>query len=169
MGTKQSKTDFKSVDINNDGKISKDEFENFIKIQEQRFQDLQQKLLDNSKISENLDNSKFLALKLQLQQLHEENSKLSNHIKQLEDKNKENPNPKNVKSLLSRDDIRKYIDKLLENENANVGFLPDFVEKKIYENVFIFLLGLLENTLEQSSIEVLGHKIKAEIQQKSEK
>ena len=34
--------------------------------------------------------------------------------------------------------------------------------------MFMFVLGLLENTLEQSSIEVLGHKIKAEIEQKRE-
>ena len=55
--------------------------------------------------------------------------------------------------------LGRYIDALLADKATNIGFLPDFVERKIYANVFSILLRLIDDTLEKSEISFLGHRI----------
>ena len=60
---------------------------------------------------------------------------------------------------ISKMKIEEFVDNMLLRDATNIKYLPDFVEKKIYVNVFSMLLGLLEHLSETSSVEVLGHKI----------
>lgn len=60
---------------------------------------------------------------------------------------------------INKESLEKYIDSLLADKNTNIKFLPDFVERKIYSNVFSILLRLMDDTLENTSISFLGHRI----------
>lgn len=68
------------------------------------------------------------------------------------------------KSDVSRLKIEEFVDKMLEDENVNIKYLPDFVEKKIYINVFNLVLGLLDNLMDSTKIEFMGHHIKLDLQ-----
>ena len=37
--------------------------------------------------------------------------------------------------------------------------IPDYLEKRIYRNVAKIVIGLLKDSLENTNIELLGHKI----------
>lgn len=65
---------------------------------------------------------------------------------------------KNIK-ILSEKKINEYIENILKNPDTNISWLPDIVEKKIYKNIITLSLNVLETTIENSNIELLGHKI----------
>lgn len=62
-------------------------------------------------------------------------------------------------SDVSKEKLRIYVDKLLENTDNNISYLPDFVERQIYINVFGLALNLLDDILDTTSIKLLGHRI----------
>lgn len=109
-------------------------------------------------------NTENEVLKKMIKNLEKQNQELLLKIEEKREiqKQKENNECKNnlSESSINKAIIRKYIKEMLEDENANIGWMPDFVEKKIYENVFTLLLGLLETNIEKTNIEILGHKIK---------
>jgi len=73
-------------------------------------------------------------------------------------KNKEEPPLK--KSTISSDKIDKFVDDfLLKNKDINIDYLPDYVEKQIYKNMFIYLMNMTTELIENSKIVFLGHEI----------
>jgi len=62
--------------------------------------------------------------------------------------------------LASEKNIDEYIQKILDNPDTNVNWMPDIVEKKIYKNIALIALNALETTIENSDIKFLGHRIK---------
>jgi hypothetical protein len=54
---------------------------------------------------------------------------------------------------------------MLEKEECNITYIPDFVEKRIYEKIFTMLLGIIEHALETSSINFMGHQIRTYVTQ----
>ncbi len=62
-------------------------------------------------------------------------------------------------TAINQESLEKYIDSLLADKDTNIKLLPDFVERKIYSNVFSILLRLMDDTLENTSISFLGHRI----------
>ena len=48
---------------------------------------------------------------------------------------------------------------LLEDPEINIAYLPDWVEKQIYRNIFSMMLSLLAHTLTTSHLEFLGHRV----------
>ena len=101
-----------------------------------------------------------------------ENEELKKQIKYLksvlQEKRKEKPRLKKVgmkiETPISKEAIENYVDKILENEDMNISYLPDFVEKKIYENIFSILLNLLDDIMENIQINILNHKLVFDIQ-----
>ena len=65
---------------------------------------------------------------------------------------------------LSKEKINEFVKKLLVDQNINIKYLPDYVEKQIYKNVLNMLIGLLNNTLATTSIKFLGHELTFAIQ-----
>ena len=92
-----------------------------------------------------------------------ENEELRKQVKYLKDvlndKKKEKPRLKKVgmklETPISKEAIEKYVEKILENKDMNISYLPDFVEKKIYENVFSITLNLLDDIIIPSSDVIL--------------
>jgi len=71
--------------------------------------------------------------------------------------------PKKQLSEISVQKINEFVDKMLTDENINIKYLPDFVERQIYINIFTILISLLNNTLDTAVIQLLGHEIKFNI------
>ena len=63
-------------------------------------------------------------------------------------------------SNLSEHKIDEFVEEILKNKDINIGYFPDYVEKRIYKNVFTILINLLDNIVETSSVQLLGHEIK---------
>ena len=61
--------------------------------------------------------------------------------------------------IISEQKIDEYINNILKNPDTNISWLPDVVEKKIYKNIAMISLNILETTLENSNIQLFGHKI----------
>lgn len=59
----------------------------------------------------------------------------------------------------SKQIIHEFVRQLVNDENINVRGLPDFIEKKMYQNIITLLIALLEHTLETGEIKILGHSI----------
>tara|TARA_Y100000389_G_C17345338_1_gene455547 strand:- start:610 stop:990 length:381 start_codon:yes stop_codon:yes gene_type:complete len=100
------------------------------------------------------------------QVLREENLKLNERLVFLEEEIKK----LQVKTSISQESIEdiekrlqesvsKMVDTMLENDNINSSLIPDYIEKKIYTNVFKLLIGLLKETLESTSINLLNQSI----------
>lgn len=65
-----------------------------------------------------------------------------------------------INTPISTDLIHQYVQNMLDQEEYNIGYIPDFVERQIYEKFFRLLLALLERTIETSSIKIMGHEIR---------
>jgi hypothetical protein len=60
---------------------------------------------------------------------------------------------------VSEDRIREVVNRFLENEEVNIGFVPDAVERRIYINVIKILLNLAQEMSKDASVSFLGHEI----------
>jgi cell division septum initiation protein DivIVA len=61
-------------------------------------------------------------------------------------------------SDISKDKINEYVDKLLLT-GANSKYLPDFVEKQLYQNIITLGIQILDDMLNTTSIKFVGHEI----------
>jgi signal transduction histidine kinase len=74
---------------------------------------------------------------------------------------KEEATSQNLKlSNLSEHMIDEFVEEILKNKDINIGYLPDYVEKRIYKNVFTILINLLDNSVDTTSVQLLGREIK---------
>lgn len=65
---------------------------------------------------------------------------------------------------ISRKRINKFVEKILDDENINIKYLPDFVERQIYRNVFNIFINLLDNLFEKTTVRFMGHKLTFDLQ-----
>ena len=61
---------------------------------------------------------------------------------------------------VSREKIDEIVEGFMQNNSVNTPLLPDFIEKAVYKNVITLMMGIAEEVLAETSIEVLGHRIK---------
>ena len=64
------------------------------------------------------------------------------------------------KVSISRGAIRPMIQTMMQDDNVNLSWVPDSIEERMWENTFTLGLGLLENLLETTTIDVLNHRIR---------
>lgn len=64
---------------------------------------------------------------------------------------------------VSRKKIEDIVDKMLEDPNMNIKYLPDFAERQIYINIFTLLLGVVDNISDNVDINFMGHKIRLQV------
>ena len=62
--------------------------------------------------------------------------------------------------------IEGYVDEMLEDDEIN-SIIPDYVEKKIYKNVFTLVLKLMKNFTDSASISFLDQEITFNLRSKS--
>tara|TARA_B100000941_G_C28311756_1_gene451905 strand:+ start:234 stop:623 length:390 start_codon:yes stop_codon:yes gene_type:complete len=111
--------------------------------------------------------------------LHEENNnlknknlELENEIKRLEKQiidinlNKNDvidmeldKSAENIENKLN-DSVKKLVDDILKNDSINSSLIPDYIERKIYENIFKVFIGLIKEILENTNFNLLNQNIK---------
>jgi len=158
-----------AYDKNRDGLISKEEFENWQKTQAEELEIFRQKIITmkDREYSEKLNDLKkqLETLKNINQDLNQKLVKQTTTIDVLENtlQAEGKVDPLDLKNALfsqnSKERIQEVVERMIQNDAVNIDYLPDFVEKQLYQNVFTILLGLVNELVEGSSIELLGHKI----------
>jgi len=146
--------DLEKADHNDDGVVTKEEFQQWAKNQNNN----SIKIL-NELQQENTE------LQKQIASLRNINNVLENKLKNVKVdvnyKNGHNDDQERLLNLqeLSEEQIEKFVMNLLNNKEINIGYLPDFVEKQIYKNVFNLLINILENLMETTTVNFMGHQI----------
>jgi len=92
-----------------------------------------------------------------------EKKKRKNKGKRETEENSKQKN-KNKMNHISEDKIEEFIETVLKNENVNIDYLPDVVEKQIYKNVLLLLFSLMDKTIDKARFQFIGHEIKLTIQ-----
>lgn len=62
-------------------------------------------------------------------------------------------------SQLSKAKVDEFVEKLLNDADVNIKYLPDFVERAIYKNVLNLIMALLNNVFDTVSVKFLGHNL----------
>lgn len=103
-------------------------------------------------------------LKLQIEDLKKQNN---NFRRILEDKDKAN-NEKQLDQFYKNlnTSIEGYVDEMLEDDEIN-SVIPDYIEKKIYKNVFTLVLKLMKNFTDSASISFLDQEITFNLRSKN--
>lgn len=70
---------------------------------------------------------------------------------------------------LSKERINEFVEKILADTDMNIAYIPDFVERQIYRNVFCLLLDLLEKTIDTTSLNFIGHTLTLKLQPTEQK
>lgn len=148
------------IDKDKDGVVSKDEFELWKKRQEVDLEDFKQKVVDGEKLKHEKvllqKDSELKELKKELKALKKLNEKLQREeIEEIRTRVRDGLD----EGKLSEDQIKIFVDELLKDQDVNISVLPDWAERRIYQNVFTILIGLLKKTVETSSLEFMGHKV----------
>jgi len=108
------------------------------------------------KINSEKDKNKLL--QLELENSKKQNLEMKKIISNI-DISKNTIKKDNIKEL-SKIKIEEFVEKLIRDEQLNINWLPDYVEKQIYFNVFNIVMRLLTDILQDTSLELIGHKIK---------
>ena len=104
------------------------------------------------------------SLQITIEGLVKENEELKKKIQSLEIENSDkNIIVKNNNLDVIEDQLKvsveSLVNELMKNDNINSDLIPDFVEKKIYENVLTLAISLLKETLEKTKITILNQDI----------
>lgn len=155
------------LDLNNDGVISKEEFEKW------KNEDL---VLLKDSIKDEVRKEyedKLQELHVTVENLNKEIFSLSNLNKELENTLQEKnalierlganfnseADVKELVQMLSKEQINNYVEELLADEGTNIKYLPDVVERQIYRNTFKLGIKLINKILGSMSIELVGHRL----------
>lgn len=71
---------------------------------------------------------------------------------------------KKLKDFINMEYIEKYIDKVLKNDKLNNKLIPDYIEKKLYTNVFKIALHVMNEIFENTHFGFLDYKLKNSIE-----
>lgn len=149
------------LDKDEDGVVSKDEFELWKKRQQVDLEKFKQEVID----SEKLKHEKILIEKdAELKELKKELKALKKINLELQKEEVEQIRTRIKDGLvsedkLSEDQIKIFVEELLKDQDVNIGVIPDWAERRIYENVFTMLIGLIRKTVDTSSVKFMGHKV----------
>lgn len=91
----------------------------------------------------------------EIQRLRIEQNRL---LKQLEEKN-----TGQVHKRVSIERIQDFVNKLMDNENINIRFIPDAAEKKLYKNILNMMLSILNEIMNETKVEIMGHNIQFQL------
>lgn len=106
-------------------------------------------------------------LKKQIESLKSINNSLHKNNENNETKTNEINKTINMKDL-SKKQISLFVDKILSNKNMNISYIPDFVEKQIYKNIFDLLLQLMDHIFDNVHFNFIGHTISVNMEPNQE-
>jgi hypothetical protein len=162
----QSKVD--ELDKNKDGLVSKQEFERWSEQQLLR----QQQSLELFKERFVLEYEANYGIKIDKLQNENEslkaiNIELEKKLTETSEISLENGDSGRPLREISKERITKSVERLIQSE-TNIKWLPDFVERQLYRNIFNILIGLLDELVTTTSMEILGHTLTMHLEAKTE-
>ena len=124
--------------------------------------DVQNTLLrnQNNELKKQLSHLKNIIEKDQI-----EINKLKNIIDTKKENNKKEELDQFYKNLDSS--IDKYVNEMLKDEEIN-SVIPDYIEKKIYKNVFTLILKLMRNVTDSTKINFLDQELSLTLKSKKD-
>ena len=124
--------------------------------------DVQNTLLrnQNNELKKQLSHLKNIIEKDQI-----EINKLKNIIDTKKENNKKEELDQFYKNLDSS--IDKYVSEMLKDEEIN-SVIPDYIEKKIYKNVFTLILKLMRNVTDSTKINFLDQELSLTLNSKKD-
>jgi chromosome segregation ATPase len=170
---------FARLDANHDNVVTQDEMEAWTQQHKRALGKLKQQKKDlQAEIKEIQDafRESLSAKDLEIQRLQSELTLEKQHREQLESQNRQLIRVMDedddfglhnhvAQSVISSTLISQYVDEILRNENINIDYLPDSVEKAIYKNVLRLLLLLIDKVGEKTTIDLFGHKLRVIVTQ----
>lgn len=87
---------------------------------------------------------------------------LKEEIKQLKLNSGNKESMENFEKKL-QESVKKLVDDMLENDSINSTMIPDYIERKIYTNVFTILIGIMKEIIDDTSINILNQNIKLQM------
>jgi chromosome segregation ATPase len=155
------------IDVNNDGVISKSEFE---KWKHDGLQDIKNAIKMDIRneyedkminLNQNIDNlqKEIEALRSINRELEDNLHNKNTIIQKLGANIESNDDVKELVSMLSKEQINIYVEEMLANEETNIKYLPDVVERQIYRNMFKLTLKMLNKIMNSVSFEMVNHKM----------
>lgn len=70
---------------------------------------------------------------------------------------------------LSKEEIKRFVDELLLDEDINIGLLPDAIEKPLYNNILIMVMKLVQHSLDNLEISFMNHDLKISLEAPTDK
>jgi hypothetical protein len=67
---------------------------------------------------------------------------------------------KKIINEISKEKIKDFVNNLLTDEDINIIYLPDIVERQIYINILTIILGIVNHSLDDINIKFLEHNLK---------
>lgn len=64
---------------------------------------------------------------------------------------------------LRTEKVSKYVDEMLKDASINIEYFPDYIERKIYRNVFNLVLNLMDHVLETTELKLFGNELQITI------
>lgn len=101
--------------------------------------------------SENLQLNKRLLI------LEEEITKIKNNSSKKSNLSEESLNALENKMQAS---VKKLVNDMLKNNSINSSFIPDYIERKLYINIFTVLISMIKEVIEDTSINIFNQNIK---------
>jgi len=154
-----------SIDRNNDGYISKDEYFVWLHNQEKDLERFKNDIIE-TKESESRD--KINKLEDQIRSLKEINKDLEIRLKEqaniISTHSSGSDDSQRVLGEISQNYIDQEIDKILANNESNASLIPDYLERRLYRNVFKMLFGLIGSLSSTSQIKFLHHKLTFQVE-----
>lgn len=161
--------DLDQADLNGDGVVTRSEFEQWI-VSNDRQQSLEyQSLLASRDVT-------IHDLRKQVKELTKVNEQLrtTHHHHHTKSRGRgtepiDNPDGNTTVNALSKEKINEFVEELLNDENINIKYLPDYVERQLYRNIFTIAIGVLEKLLNTTEINMIGHQVKLSMQPQVDK
>jgi hypothetical protein len=112
--------------------------------------------LENDKNKTNIVNKNEVKKENETEELEEikETEENINKLNEIEEKTKDS------NSHISVEKLDEFVDEILRDQNININYFPDAVERKLYRNVLILVFSLLNKSIDTASIQFIGHEIK---------
>lgn len=67
-------------------------------------------------------------------------------------------------SEISSAQVELFVEKLMNNPETNLGYVPDFLERPMEVKTITYLLNALAHTIDSSHIEFMGHEVVMRLQ-----
>lgn len=94
---------------------------------------------------------------IKIVELEKQIGSLKNIISQMNSKGDEMKEDPREPREVSIETIEYFVDEMMKTHN--ISYLPDFVEKKLYVNMYTILLNFVDHLTSQNKINLLGHQI----------